>query len=204
MLAMKRAKAAWQDRRRLFARVLVVVLMVVAALQLSSGLYIQLKAVLAQHLIAHSWQQSLQQGGAAVKPWRWADTWPVARLQFPEHKVDLYVLEGSEGNSLAFGPGHMTASSAVGEGGTSVIAGHRDTHFHFFRNIVIGDQVQVTDKHGVVHYYRVERAEIVDSREATIGLNADVDQLLMVTCFPFDGINITTLRYQLVAKPVTT
>ena len=67
--------------------------------------YIAAKAELAQYLMQRSWQQTLA-GARAVKPWPWADTWPVARLTAAD--VDLFVLAGADGRALAFGPGQIS------------------------------------------------------------------------------------------------
>ena len=68
------------------------------------GSYIHAKAKLAQSLIRGAWEKTLA-GQKEVRPWPWADTWPVARLIVPRLKVDLFVLAGSSGRTMAFGPG---------------------------------------------------------------------------------------------------
>ena len=47
--------------------------------QVAGGVWIHAKAVLAQILLERAWQQT-RDGGERVRPWPWADTWPVARL----------------------------------------------------------------------------------------------------------------------------
>ena len=50
--------------------------------------WIHAKAMLAQVLLERSWQARLAGGDAgAAKPWPWADTAPVARLQVPRLAV---------------------------------------------------------------------------------------------------------------------
>ena len=82
------------------------------------------KAWLAPLLIDRAWYES-QRHATEVKPWPWADTWPVARLSVPTQGIERYVLSGANGASLPFGPGHMTGTALPGESGTIVIAGHR-------------------------------------------------------------------------------
>ena len=55
--------------------------------QIGEGLYIHCKAKLAQELIAHAWAAS-RASGAPVRPWPWADTYPIARLRVPAHNID--------------------------------------------------------------------------------------------------------------------
>jgi sortase A len=65
-------------------------LAVASAIHLGQGAYIYAKAQLAQVLLERAWQRALA-GEAAPKPWPWADTWPVARLEAPALGVDLFV-----------------------------------------------------------------------------------------------------------------
>ena len=84
-----------------------------AAWQLGAGAAIALKAAVAQQLLHAAWQRT-QAGEREVRPWPWADTWPVARLLAPAQNVDLIVLEGASGRILAFGPGHVEGTAAPG------------------------------------------------------------------------------------------
>ncbi len=147
-------------------RWLALVLLLGGLQQLSAAALIHAKAWLAPVLIDRAWSLTLAGGGAPVKPWSWADTWPVARLEVPALDVDLLVLAGDSGNALAFGPGHAWASAALGSPGLAVIGGHRDTHFAFLRDLWIGAQLQLQLADGRRRAYRVEALEIVDaSRE---------------------------------------
>ena len=99
---------------------------------IGQSFYIHAKAWLAQILLEQAWNK-IQQGETQVKPWPWADTWPVARLQVPSLNIDLFILAGDSARNLAFGPGHNFASAQPGEVGNSIISAHRDTHFSFFK-----------------------------------------------------------------------
>ena len=74
--------------------------------QLGLGAWIHAKAMLAQSLLETAWSETLRTG-KEVKPWPWADTWPVARLTVPRLGIRRIVLAGASGSSLAFGPGHF-------------------------------------------------------------------------------------------------
>ena len=102
--------------------------------QMTRAAYIHSKASLAQVLIRRAWAKASKKGDLP-KPWPWADTAPVARLISRTHDVDLVVLAGSSGRTLAFGPGHITGTALPGSHGNSAIGGHRDTHFHFLRDV---------------------------------------------------------------------
>src|SRR5215831_17387222 len=113
-------------------------LLAVGAWQAGRGAWIQAKAVLAQVLIARAWSRTLA-GETQVRPWPWADTWPVAHLSVPRLGIDRYVLEGADGSAMAFGPGHAGGTARPGTAGNSVIGGHRDTHLAFLREVKPGD-----------------------------------------------------------------
>lgn len=161
----------------------------------SSGLYVQAKAILAQYLLQDAWETTLQ-GVDKVKPWAWADTWPVARLQHTKKQVDLIVLEGASGSSLAFAPGHLQGTVAPGELGYSVISAHRDTHFGFLEHLQDGDILSLQDTKGQRYQYEVIFTEIVQSDQARLpALNAEKG-LMLITCYPFNAIQAGgNLRY---------
>lgn len=179
-------------------RLLLLVTMASAAL-LVFGLWIPAKAVLAQELLELAWAQS-QAGRGEVRPWPWADTWPVAKLDLPELDESMIVLAGSHGESLAFGPGAMTDKVDGSE--PVIIAGHRDTHFRKLQYLETGSAIRIQDRKGRWHRYQVTGLRVVDSRNGGIDLDSmGPDSLLLVTCYPFDSINAGgPLRYVVEAR----
>ena len=162
--------------------VVFIVLMSAALWQVGLASWIHIKASLAQVLLDRAWQQSLTEGGK-VRPWPWADTWPVAELIVPRLGISNIVLAGDSGESLAFGPGHALASAMPGEDGTVMISGHRDTHFKYIQHLEAGERLIVKTR-STLHYYTVDRVAIVDSRN--FKLDRDSDELVLVTCYPFN------------------
>jgi sortase A len=170
------------------ARAALVTALVMAGLwHVGRGLWIPVKAHLAQHLLHRAWVRTLA-GQARVKPWPWADTWPVARLIVRAHGVDLIVLAGVSGRTLAFGPGHAPASALPGAPGTAIITGHRDTHFRFLRQVEPGEEVVVEVPGRPPPRFRVTETAVVDSRTAVIAGAAPSAGLVLITCHPFDAL----------------
>jgi sortase A len=165
----------------------IAILLAIGACQTGRGLWIQAKAGLAQVLIAHAWAHTLA-GKTAVKPWPWADTWPVAKLIVPRLGIERYVLAGADGSALAFGPGHAEGTARPGENGNSVIGGHRDTHLAFLREVRPGDAVIIERPDKVRITYRVGRAEILDRRDIWAMQQAGPTRLTLITCYPFDAL----------------
>jgi len=166
---------------------LIVGLISVSVWQLGETAYIHAKAWLAQRLIAAAWDKS-RESGVGVKPWPWADTYPVARIDAPRQRARLMVLSGASGRTLAFGPGHVAGTPLPGENGNSVVSGHRDTHFAFLRELRSGDVLMVQAPSGGVARYVVSAAEVVHRKDMRVLLDAGDDRLTLVTCFPFDSL----------------
>ena len=184
------------------------VLLGLAALSLALGLWqlggaaaIHGKAWLAQHLLDHAWADTLA-GAEEAKPWPWADTWPVARLKVPAQDIDLYVLAGASGRTLAFGPAVVEGTEGLGH---QILSGHRDTHFAFLRNLAQGSQIELQDRHGAWHAYRVSAQQVIDARRPVTAQPAGPAALLtLVTCWPFDAIAPGgPLRYAVTAEAVS-
>ncbi|NMT62556.1 class GN sortase [Marinobacter orientalis] len=173
---------------------LILVLVTTFATVLAVGLWIPLKALAAQELLELAWAES-QARQQQTRPWPWADTWPVARLTLPETGQSLIVLDGVHGESLAFGPGQVIGNDR--QAGPVVIAGHRDTHFHGLQHLETGSRVRLQDRDGHWRNFRVDRIRVVDSRHEQINTALlPRDSLLLVTCYPFDGMgNNGPLRY---------
>lgn len=189
---------------RQLRRVCVLALAAFGLWQLGSGLYIHAKAWLAQELIASAWSLTLA-GERQVRPWPWADTWPVARLHVDSASADLYVLADASGRSLAFGPGWLTDSAPPGSDGNTIIAAHRDTHFQFLRDTPIGTRITLQTAAGELHRYRLASAHIIDVRQRRLALGSDAPTLALVTCYPFDAVMPGgPLRYVAVAEKIDT
>ncbi|WP_207950873.1 class GN sortase [Marinobacter sp. JSM 1782161] len=160
-----------------------------SAVVLLMGLWIPLKAKLAQELLNLAWAQS-QAEQQVTRPWPWADTWPVGRLRLPGAGEPLVILSGTHGESLAFGPGHVTRSAPPGDRGTVILAGHRDTHFSVLQEIRTGDPVEVQGLDGTWRRYEVVSERVVDSRHARLAVEPGADdRLILVTCYPFDALD---------------
>ena len=169
------------------ARVVMSCLLCFGFWQFGQGAYIPAKAWVAQEMMQRAWRR-LENGAKKAAPWPWADTFPVARLAAKSGDVELIVLEGGSGRTLAFAPGHLSASVLPGEIGNSIIAGHRDTHFRFLRNLVVGESIYFEMPDGRRHLYHVTGIDVVDSRRGSIVLDTDDAVLSLVTCYPFDAV----------------
>ncbi len=172
------------------SRLLTICLLLSGVWFLFQGGYIHAKAQLAQLLLQQAWAETSETGKPA-KPWPWADTWPVARLQMPRLDISHIVLAGASGESLAFGPGRFLLttddpSSDIPDS-TVFIAGHRDTHFAFLKDVRTGDMLSLQSLDGTRQQFIVDETVIMDTGN-TLALNETENQLLLVTCYPFDAV----------------
>lgn len=189
-------ECAWPDRRGEAAPrlrpgrtriALVATLLAIGSWQFAHGAWIQAKAWLAQILIARAWQRTLA-SEPHVKPWPWADTWPVARMSVPSLGIERFVLEGADGAAMAFGPGHLRGTALPGRPGNSVIAGHRDTHLAFLRDLPVGAEILIETPDGKRLRYAVRRTQVVDRGDVWVARQEGPTRLTLVTCFPFNAL----------------
>lgn len=189
------------DRRRRWKLALSGLLVLVGIAQLGWGVYIQAKAWLAQRLLLYAWERA-EQGESQPRPWSWADTWPVARLQVERLGIDQILLAGASGRTLAFGPGHLTGTARPGTPGHSLVSGHRDTHFAFLRELVPGDQLRVLLPDGRTRSYAVAGSGVYHRDQLWLLDQPELDRLTLVTCYPFDAVHPGgPLRYVVQAEP---
>jgi sortase A len=169
-------------------------------LSFGHGAYLLAKAQLAQILLERAWARTIH-GERDVKPWRWADTWPVARLEFPRQRQSCIVLAGASGRTMAFGPGHVDGTASPEAIGNCVISAHRDSQFAVLREVEVGDAVVMQTRDGRAVRYRIIGHRIVNKYD-TSPLEPSRGRILtLITCFPFDAIRPGgPLRYVVVAQ----
>jgi sortase A len=186
---------------RALRRLGVIALLSCGTALVASALYIPAKAALAQVLLERAWERA-QTGEPGAKPWPWADISPVAVLEVPRLKQRSIVLEGANGQAMAFGPGHMMNTPPIGTRGTAVVAAHRDTQFSYLREVKDGDRIVAQTSDGQHSAFRVVETRIV--RADASGLDPDDSgptgaRLALVTCYPFNGVLRSPWRYVVLA-----
>ena len=174
--------------------VLPLLLALIGLILFGQGAYIHAKALLAQVLLERAFEKTIATG-RETKPWSWADTWPVARIEVKRLHASTIVLAGSSGQALAFGPGHVERTPDAGERGVAVYSAHRDTHFAFLKNVTIGDEIDVTRRDGRAFRYRVDATSVVRFDASGIDPLAGGHELVLSTCWPFGALTQGPERY---------
>lgn len=191
-------------------------LLIVGGLLCIQASWLPAKAWLSQQLIHHSWQQSMtslrnyknsQQNNikhkVKIKPWPWADTFPIAELIFQRLNKSIVVLNGGDPTTLAFSAGAIAPFNQPSVTKPFVVAGHRDSHFSFLKDVAMNDVISLTDAQGQVQLYQVESIDIVDATAGQWPLLADDTSLVLITCYPFTALGSNAdERYIITAKPL--
>lgn len=182
------------------SKLLLSLTLLIALILIGNASFIHAKAQLAQVLLNKAWYET-REHATNIKPWPWADTWPVARIQVPRLKIDHIVLAGANGEALAFGPGHLHGTALPGQTGNVLISGHRDTHFAFLEKVQLGDRIMIdTIRSRTV--YRVEELLIIDKEIVEYIPMDQSNKLILITCYPFNAIQSGgSLRYLVMAEP---
>lgn len=194
-----------------FKNLLLTGLLCLGIWQLGLGAYMQVKAKLAQYLIAQAWQSNVEQGGdKRIKPWFYADTWPIAKLEIPQLNVEEYILWDASERNLAFGAAHLLPTAKLetlentDSGNTSLIAGHNDTNFAFLSKLKLGDTYKLTLGSGLTMTYQVSNISIIHQSDTSfLRLDATAaNRLYLMTCYPFNSLTSGTEQRYLVESVV--
>lgn len=160
------------------------------AVLLAKGLWIPLKAELAYGLMDRAFGQ-VHAEQAVAKPWSWADFGVIGKLSILGENI--HVLDRATNQALAFGAGRHEEYDA---NGPIVLSGHRDTHFSVLEHVNAGDFFAFDAIYGSAQY-RVIDTRIFDIREGALMPPGD-GQIMLITCWPFDGIDPNTSKRFLV------
>lgn len=122
------------------------------------------------------------------------DPTAVGRIEIPRLGLKAIVKQGDDDRTLARAVGLVPGSARPGESGNIVLAGHRDTFFWPLQDIAVGDQIRiVVPQH--TYRYRVESVRVVNPEETSVLASKGVDELTLVTCYPFRYVGPAPERF---------
>jgi len=137
--------------------------------------------------------ESLQKEAEPV-PVAVADGATMARLWVPRLEQEEFIIKGASRGNLRKGPAWLAVTSPPGMRGNCVIAGHRDTHFRFLKDVQAGDEIQL--EYGKrVYRYRVESLHVVTPQNKNLLRPAKAAVLTLVTCYPFYYVGPAPKRF---------
>jgi sortase A len=111
---------------------------------------------------------------------------PVGRLQIGRIGLSMYVVQGTDDETLKKGPGHYAESALPGQGRLIYIAGHRTTYlapFAHIDDIRIGDYMTLTVPYGKFTY-RATRHYVVPSNDLAVLRSHGAEILRLQACHP--------------------
>jgi len=181
---------------RVIAVIGIAALLFVAMWQLGQAGLLAAKAWAAPILLEYAFDMS-EQTRQPVRPWPWADSYPIMRMAVPRLQTERFILSQSNMRNLAFGPTLQVY------GKHQVMFGHRDTHFNFLKNLTLKDEILVTPVGQNITRWQVMDLRIMDADDLYVPDQSQDRLILLVTCYPFDGITENSdLRYVVRLKEV--
>jgi LPXTG-site transpeptidase (sortase) family protein len=125
------------------------------------------------------------------------------RITIPKVKIDVPVEVSSIRDGVwgisNHGASFLDISAGIGSGGNIVMYGHNKAKiFGYIRNLKKGDLIELQDKDGVKHVYKVEETRVVEPNNLTYVEPKDKETLTLYTC---TGL-FDSKRHIVVAYPI--
>lgn len=132
---------------------------------------------------------------------------PISEIQYPktgEQFGELIIEDCSIDNNLFFGDGNVALRNGVGiyngsfipgYGKTILVAGHNNTYFNGLKNAKAGQTVTIKTSYGNYTYEITDTAVKKATDTSAYDLNANEENLIMYTCYPFDELGLTDQRF---------
>lgn len=125
------------------------------------------------------------------------------KLTIEDCDIDCKLFFGDGDVALRNGVGIYNGSFIPGYNGTILVAGHNHTYFNGLKNASEGQIVEIKTNYGD-YEYRITGFEVKKSTDSSAyDLDADYENLIMYTCYPFDELGLTTYRYFVYAEYVS-
>ncbi|HEX7418412.1 MAG TPA: class D sortase [Thermoanaerobaculia bacterium] len=123
-----------------------------------------------------------------------ADPTAIGRIEIPRLGLKAIVKEGGDDDTLERAVGLLPGSAHPGQSGNIVLAGHRDTFFWPLQDIERGDQIRIVLPQQT-YRYRVDSIRVVDPAETSALASKGVEELTLVTCYPFRYVGPAPQRF---------
>lgn len=125
----------------------------------------------------------------------------IGRLDIPRLEISAPIETGDSANVLDYAVGYLPDTPLPWKPGNSAMAAHRDRLFRRLEGIRVGDDIEVSTRHGDLQY-KVSRTLIVDPKDVWV-LDPSADaNLTLITCYPFQYVGNAPKRFIVQAKKV--
>lgn len=124
-------------------------------------------------------------------------------LEIKNRGVEAKLFFGDGYVALRNGVGVYAGSFIPGYGKTILVSGHNNTYFNGLKKVKEGDIVKIRTSYGN-YEYRVNSTKIAAAKDkTTYNLDADEENLIMYTCYPFDELGLTEQRFFVYADKIS-
>jgi sortase A len=102
---------------------------------------------------------------------------------------------------MAFSVARLKSSGMPGKPKSTILSGHKDSHFAYLKKLKLGDEIITQDKHNF-HSYKVTSINIINSNVEKLHIR-NTNELILTTCYPFSDFQFGgPLRFVVVASPI--
>ena len=119
----------------------------------------------------------------------------VGHLTISGTVVDCDVYWGDSEAQFSLGAGIYTGSHIPGEGGTILMGAHTGTFFRDLESVTEGADITFTTDYGEYHYTVTRMAVVEETDTSAYDLDANTENIILYTCYPFGILTRTTQRY---------
>jgi sortase A len=155
---------------------------------------------IANSLVRSAWLRT-QAGGEQIRPWPWAQVWPVANLTAPHFDAEHVILKQEKQLKSGLGLSYLESSVLPGEIGNTVLSAHPNLYFSFLRKLNLNDILVLESPHTGKWHYRVSESFIVDKTYTQLLEHGSKRRLIIISCYQCDENNTNdSLRYVVIAE----
>jgi sortase A len=124
-------------------------------------------------------------------------------VSIPKFGVKNAIVQGVELRDLAAGVGHYRETGMPGENRQIFLAGHNNRDFGVLPKLVNGDVINIQTTIGI-YSYAVTGNKYVDKNDTSVldYSQRENDELVLMTCFPFDSWGNAPQRFLIYATPI--
>ena len=185
---------------RVALRILAYTVMAAGLILLARASEVPLKALAGQFLLRDIWKQTLTSGNE-LKPWASADFKVTGELTIPRLGLSQIVLDRASGEAMSWSIGAV--SSDPNTTNAIILAGHRDTHMKFMAKLRIGDLVNFQASDASIKTYKIIKSMVLETPQLNVEDSfAKASQIILTTCWPFNGTQQGPERYILIGQQV--
>jgi LPXTG-site transpeptidase (sortase) family protein len=124
-------------------------------------------------------------------------------VSIPKFNVKNAIVQGVELKDLSSGIGHYRNTGMPGERRQIFLAGHNNRDFSVLSKLKIGEIIEIETTSGIFRY-SMSGSKYVDQTDTSVidPSQREIDELVLMTCFPFDSPGNAPQRFLIYATPI--